>query len=112
MYTTLFTHSACLEHDTGLGHPECSDRLRAVLAALEAEDFCLLDRQEAPRATIEQIARAHPQAHVERVLAMVPAEGHAGVDADTVVSPGSGEAALRAAGAVVAAVDAVAAGRS
>ncbi|HYD68222.1 histone deacetylase family protein [Azospirillum sp.] len=112
MYTTLFTHSACLEHDTGLGHPECSDRLRAVLAALDAEDFCLLDRQEAPRATVEQIARAHPQDFVERVLAMIPAEGHSGVDADTVVSPGSGEAALRAAGAVVAAVDAVASGRS
>lgn len=110
MQTALFTHTACLDHDTGLGHPECSDRLKAVLAAFEAEDFFLLDRHEAPRATVEQIARAHPPDHVERILAMVPDHGHAGVDADTVLSPGSGEAALRAAGAVVAAVDAVATG--
>ncbi len=112
MLTTLFTHAACLEHDTGLGHPECADRLRAVLAALETEEFYLLERQEAPRATIEQIARAHPAEHIDRVLAAIPEHEHAGIDADTVVSPGSGEAALRAAGAVVAAVDAVAGGHA
>ncbi len=112
MFTTLFTHAACLEHDTGLGHPECADRLRAVLAALETEEFYMLERQDAPRATIEQIARAHPKEHVERVLSLVPEHDHAGVDADTVLSPGSGEAALRAAGAVVAAVDVVASGHS
>ncbi|MGQ9366021.1 histone deacetylase family protein [Azospirillum sp. A39] len=112
MHTSLFTHSACLEHDTGLGHPECADRLKAVLAALEAEEFFLLDRQEAPRAAVEQIARVHPRSYVERLLSLMPQAGHAGIDADTVVSPGSGEAALRAAGAVVAAVDAVAAGGS
>ncbi len=112
MFTSLFTHPACLEHDTGLGHPECSDRLKAVLAALESEEFALLERQEAPLATVEQIARAHPKAYVERILGMIPKKGHAGIDADTVVSPGSGEAALRAAGAVCAAVDAVATGHS
>jgi acetoin utilization deacetylase AcuC-like enzyme len=110
MFTMLFSHPACLEHDTGLGHPECSDRLRAILSALETEDFHLLDRQEAPRATLEQIARVHPRAHIDQVLAAIPEHGHAGIDADTVVSPGSGEAALRAAGAVIAAVDAVATG--
>ena len=107
MNTALFTHSACLGHDTGEDHPECADRLRAVLSALEAESFHLLDRREAPRATVDQLARIHPRAHVEAVLAGIPASGHAAIDADTVVSPGSGEAALRAAGAVVAAVDAV-----
>lgn len=112
MYTSLFTHSACLDHDTGLGHPECADRLRAVLAALETEEFYMLDRQEAPRATNEQLLRAHPQHHIDRVFAAIPETEHSGIDADTVVSPGSGEAALRAAGAVVAAVDAVATGLS
>ncbi|TWA61657.1 acetoin utilization deacetylase AcuC-like enzyme [Azospirillum brasilense] len=112
MFTTLFTHAACLDHDTGLGHPECADRLRAVLAALETEEFYMLERQEAPLATLEQLSRAHPQEHVERILALVPELEHAGIDADTVMSPGSGEAALRAAGAVVAAVDAVASGHS
>lgn len=112
MYTSLFTHSACLDHDTGLGHPECADRLRAVLAALETEEFYMLDRQEAPRATVEQLLRAHPQHHIDRVFSAIPETEHSGIDADTVVSPGSGEAALRAAGAVVAAVDAVATGQS
>lgn len=112
MYTTLFTHRACLEHDTSFGHPECADRLRAVLAALETEEFTLLDRQEAPLATIEQLTRVHPRDYVDRILAAIPEQDHAGIDDDTIVSPGSGEAALRAAGAVCAAVDAVSSGQS
>ncbi|MBO6686374.1 MAG: histone deacetylase family protein, partial [Parvibaculum sp.] len=51
MTTLLVTHSACLEHEMPPGHPECVDRLRAVLGALEAEEFALLQRAEAPRAT-------------------------------------------------------------
>ena len=107
MITALFTHPACLEHDTGLGHPECAERLTAILAAFESERFALLDRRTAPRAEIDQIARVHRRDYINRVFAAVPRRGHAGLDADTVVSPGSGEAALRAAGAVCAAVDAV-----
>lgn len=110
MNTALFTHPACLDHDTGPGHPECADRLRAVLRALDDERFHFLDRREAPRAEPDQLARAHPAPYVERLLAAMPGTGHAALDADTVVSPGSGEAALRAAGAVVAAVDAVCSG--
>jgi len=105
MHTALFTHPSCIEHDTGLGHPESADRLRAVLGALEGEAFHLLDRQEAPRAEKKQIARVHNQAYIDRVLAAVPRQGHVGLDPDTVISPESGEAMLRAAGAVVAAVD-------
>ncbi|MCA8931158.1 MAG: histone deacetylase family protein, partial [Rhodospirillaceae bacterium] len=107
MNTLLFTHPACLDHDTGLGHPESPDRLRAVLAALNGEAFMFLDRREAPLATIEQLVRAHPRAYVDQVLGEVPDQGYADLDADTVLSPGSGEAALRAAGAVCAAIDAV-----
>jgi len=112
MNTLIFTHPACFDHDPGFGHPENADRLRAILATLEAESFCLLDRREAPRATVDQIARAHPRRYVERILEMVPEHGYVDLDADTVVSPGSGEAALRAAGAVVGAVDAVFSDRS
>lgn len=112
MFTSLFTHAACLEHDTGLGHPECADRLRAVLAALETEEFYMLERQEAPRATMEQLLRAHPQSHIDQLYTAIPKEGREGLDADTVLSPGTWEAALRAAGAVCAAVDAVATGHS
>jgi acetoin utilization deacetylase AcuC-like enzyme len=107
MSTILLTHSACLAHDTGMGHPERIDRLRAVLAGLDSETFQDLDRREAPEATRDQLARVHPRAYVDAVLERIPSEGLAALDADTVVSPGSGEAALRAAGAVCAAVDAV-----
>ena len=61
MTTLLYTHPACLDHDTGPQHPERPARLKAVLAALEAEEFRALERREAPRATIEQIARVHPR---------------------------------------------------
>lgn len=110
MVTGLFSHAACLAHDTGQGHPECPERLRAVLMRLEAEEFSYLDRREAPRASSEQISRVHPSDFVDRILRTVPQAGLRLVDGDTVVSPGSGEAALRAAGAVCAAVDAVMAG--
>lgn len=107
MTTALFTHPACIEHDPGYGHPEGFDRLRAVLAALDGEAFVALDRRSAPSATIEQIARAHDRGYVETFLASVPAAGRNSIDPDTILSPRSGEAALRAAGAAIAAVDAV-----
>jgi acetoin utilization deacetylase AcuC-like enzyme len=111
--TTLFvTHEACLAHDAGRHHPESPARLKAVLAALEAPAFAALARREAPRAAFEDLARAHAPGHVEAIVALIPDKGHAAIDADTIVSPGSGEAALRAAGAVCAAVDAVIAGEA
>jgi acetoin utilization deacetylase AcuC-like enzyme len=110
MTTALFTHSACLGHDPGPSHPERPARLTAVLKALEASEFAALDRREAPRADTEQVARAHSTDYVDAILGAVPAQGRVGLDPDTYLSPGSGEAALRAAGAVCAAVDAVMAG--
>jgi acetoin utilization deacetylase AcuC-like enzyme len=107
MTTFLYTHPACLEHDPGRHHPESPARLRAVLEALEDSEFARLERREAPEAAIEDLERVHPRRHVERLLGAVPKSGHLGIDADTVLSPASGAAALRAAGAVVAAVDAV-----
>ena len=112
MTTLLYSHEACIGHDTGSMHPESPARLKAILAALEAEEFGGLSRREAPRASVEQIARVHPRAFVEAVLAAIPESGLGGLDADTIVSPGSGEAALRAAGAVCAAVDAIMAGEA
>lgn len=107
MNTALYTHAACLEHDTGWGHPECADRLRVILRGLDRDEFAFLDRREAPRATVEQIARVHRPAYVANLLDQVPVDGLVMIDGDTSMSPGSGEAALRAAGAVCAAVDAV-----
>jgi acetoin utilization deacetylase AcuC-like enzyme len=112
MTTVVFTHQACLEHDPGSHHPESPDRLRAVLAGLAQPEFASLERRQAPRAELDEVMRVHPRAFIEAVLAAVPQRGHAPLDADTSLSPRSGEAALRAVGAVCAAVDAVVAGEA
>ena len=108
----LFTHSVCLQHDPGPGHAESPARLRAVLEALDQDRFATVDRVEAPRATREQLLRVHTQAHVDRILAITPESDTVRLDEDTLMSPASAEAGLRAAGAVVAAVDAVMAGHA
>ncbi len=110
--TALFTHPACLAHDMGRGHPERPARLQAILDALDKPEFAALDRREAPPASVEEIASVHDRDYVEEVLRAVPKTGLAQLDPDTALSPHSGEAALRAAGAVVAAVDAVATGEA
>ena len=111
MATALFTHPACLLHDNGPGHPECPERLKAILAELEKPDYAALIRREAPQATIEHITRVHDPAYIGRILKHVPQKGYAQLDPDTALSPGSGEAALRAAGALIAAVDDVMSGK-
>jgi acetoin utilization deacetylase AcuC-like enzyme len=104
----LFTHRACLGHDPGGGHPECPDRLRAVMAALDHPDFVTLLREEAPLATVEQLCLVHPRGYVDAILGLAPPEGDVlALDSDTFVSTGSAAAALRAAGGVMAGVDAV-----
>lgn len=112
MTTLLLTHPSCLGHDTAAGHPERPARLRAVMTALDRPEFAPLLRREAPEATMAELALVHPPEHVERVLAAIPADGYVQFDADTIASPGSREAVLRAAGAARAAVDAVMAGEA
>ncbi len=112
MTTLLYSHPICAEHSAGSHHPERPERLRAVLAALEAGEFAALERRQAPIIDVAGIERVHPPAHVRRILDNVPASGHAHLDADTAMSPASGEAARRAAGAVSAAIDAVIAGEA
>lgn len=108
MSTLLISHPSFLEHDPGEYHPECPDRLRAVMAAFEDESFALLERALAPPATLEQLLRVHPQTYVETILGVRPAADEiVMIDGDTAMSAGSAEAAMHAAGAVVAGVDAV-----
>ena len=108
MTVALITHPACLDHDTGPFHPERPDRLRRVLQALEHPRFSALLRDLAPLATEDQLARVHPPEYIRAILDIAPEPGQRiNLDADTVMSPGSREAALRAAGAAIMAVDAV-----
>ncbi|MFN3919126.1 MAG: histone deacetylase family protein [Methylohalobius sp.] len=107
MTTRVYTHPACLDHDTGSGHPECRARLEVILKTLASARFATLEWHTAPAAGLKQLALVHTQGHIEAVKAAIPERGYAFIDPDTVVSPGSFEAALRAAGAVCAAVEAV-----
>ena len=112
MSTSLYSHPVCVEHDPGAHHPEQPGRLRAVLKALEAEAFDNLVRVSAPKASLAQIERIHAAYYVEKVFENVPESGLFHLDPDTAMSPKSGEAALRAAGGVCAAVDAVIGGQA
>lgn len=106
----LYTHQACLQHASPTDHAECPARLQAVLNALDTDRYAGLDRVEAPRATREQLLRVHAAAHVDAILLGAPEREVRMLDADTYLCAHSLEAALRASGAVVAAVDAVIAG--
>jgi acetoin utilization deacetylase AcuC-like enzyme len=108
MSVRIYTHDACLAHDTGPGHVERPPRLTAVIEALRAA-FDDLDWQSAPRAGREQLLRVHSPGLLEAVLAP-QRDRIVALDPDTMLSPRSAEAALRAAGALVAAVDAACAG--
>ncbi|MCZ6720745.1 MAG: histone deacetylase family protein [Proteobacteria bacterium] len=110
--TQLYSHPVFLDHDTGDFHPESPKRLNAITKLLEDAEFAGLERCEAREASEEELARVHSKAHIADLLAAIPERGQAALDPDTVVSPRSGEAARRAAGAVCAAVDAVVAGET
>ncbi len=109
MKTALLTHADCLGHVTPDGHPERVARLEHILHALEALD---LNRVTAPLAADDDLLRVHPESYIQDVRQACPAEGFAQIDGDTFVSPGSVDAAYRAAGAVVRAVDMVLGGEA
>ena len=107
MTTLLLSHPACLDHLNPMGHPERPDRIRAIERVLENEKFQTLAREQAPMASMEMIALAHPMEYVEQVRDAAPREGMVRLDADTTMSPGTFEAVMRAAGGAVLAVDEV-----
>jgi len=111
MSTLLVSHRACLDHLTPAGHPERPDRLRAIEQVLEAEAFQDLAREQAPLGTKEQIALCHPTDYVDEIESASPDYGLVRLDADTTMSPGSYEAALRGVGGGILAADEVIAGK-
>jgi acetoin utilization deacetylase AcuC-like enzyme len=98
-------HSSSLEHDTGFGHPERADRVRALEAELERRDWLGWKRREAPRVSDEQLLAVHTPGHVRAVRELSAREG--AFDMDTPLSEGSWEAALHAAGGACALVEAL-----
>jgi acetoin utilization deacetylase AcuC-like enzyme len=113
MATALLTHPDCVLHEMGAGHPESPQRLKAILAALEASGLVSrLMVREAPEAKREELERVHDSAHVELVFGAAPDRGYAYLDPDTSMNPRSLSAALRAAGAVVTATDMVMSGEA
>ncbi len=112
MSTLLLTHSAFVGHDTGFGHPERAERMRALDKVFAHETFADLVREEAPlRDDLETaIVRAHPQAYYDAIAQLRPDPDGAEtvrLDGDTVMSPGSWQAVCRAVGAGLRAVDRV-----
>ena len=107
MTTLLLSHDSGLQHATPAGHPERPDRLRAINAVLEEEQFADLAREPAPEGEFEAITRVHPMVYVEAMRAAVPKQGLARIDADTALSSTSWEPILRAVGGAVLAVDEV-----
>lgn len=106
MSLALFTHPASLAYETGPDNPESAERLRAVWRALEAPEFEHILREQAPRATRAQLEAVHDPDYID-ALAALPPDKVTFIDSDTVFAPGTLEAAWRAAGGAVAAVDAV-----
>ena len=109
MTTALITHEAGYEHLMPPGHPEQVARLAHVLEALEGK---ALTRVAAPMAAEDDLLRVHPRSHLERLRKAAPETGWAQLDGDTFLSPGTMEAAWRAAGGAVRAVDMVMTGEA
>ncbi len=110
MTTLILHHPATLEHRTPDGHPERPDRIRAVEAALAEGALAALPRRQPAAAALDTVALAHPREWIETLLAASPADGLFAVDGDTIMSPGTLEAALRGVGGATEAVDAVVTG--
>ena len=112
MTTLYITHDCFLAHQGPAGHPERPERLRSLQRIVDEDEALELERASAPLADMESIARVHSSAHIDRVRKAEPQADVANLDADTYVSPGSFEAARRASGAAVLAVERVVSGEA
>jgi acetoin utilization deacetylase AcuC-like enzyme len=112
MATAYYSHADCRAHDMGDGHPECPQRLDAISDHLIATGLdTALERREAPAVDERDLALAHDTLYVHELrgfMEQIEASGRRrALDPDTSAGPGTWRAVLRAAGAAVAATDAV-----
>ena len=105
--TILFTHQSCLRHEVAAGHPENPSRLKVLETLFAEEAFSGLERRDAPLGTVDQITLMHSERYVEEIVRAVPDNEFLYLDADTSLSNGSSEAAMRGCGSVCAAIDAL-----
>ena len=112
MVTRYYEHAVFKEHITPPGHPERIDRLRALEAALTAEQFNDLERIQAPQANDHKVCLAHPKEFLDRIKNEIPTVGLVRIDGDTVVSPRSFDAAMHGVGGILAGVDDVFSGQA
>jgi acetoin utilization deacetylase AcuC-like enzyme len=113
MSTAYITHADCLRHEMGSSHPECPDRLRSVSDQMRASG--LMDdvrTLEAPLAEADDLKRVHRADYVDLIFDNAPSEGYVQLDPDTAMNPHSLNAARRAAGAGILAVDELMGGRA
>ena len=109
MRVLVYTHQDCARHVTPPGHPERVERLAAVERGLAGLDVV---RRDCPPGAEAEVLRCHPAGYLAKVRRAVPEAGFVALDGDTILSPGSLDAALRAVGGICAAVDAVMAGEA
>lgn len=113
MQTAYISHPLFLKHDMGAHHPECPARIHAVEDQLIASGLMnYLQHHDAPEVTREQLLRVHDEVHIDQMEDSVPLQGIVHIDGDTAMNPFTYKAALRAAGAVVMAVDLVMSGKT
>jgi acetoin utilization deacetylase AcuC-like enzyme len=113
MTIAYISHPDCLKHEMGRHHPECPERLGAIEDQLLSSGISgLLTHLDAPLASVEQVTRVHPRDYFDAIREASPETGIVHLDPDTAMSPGSFNAALRAAGAAVLATDLVIGGKA
>ena len=103
----VYSHSACLSKENGVGHPERKERLESILDSIQRIDDLSIELNEAPKAQYKDINLVHPQSYLEEIFEMIPSQGLVGVEkepyADTLLCPDSKEAILRACGSGISA---------
>ena len=110
MTTLLLSHRSSLDHQTPPGHPERPDRIRAIEQVLGESRFDKLVREQAPEGTLDSVTLCHSEHYISELRHIAPQSGLIYLDADTSMSPGTWEAAMRGVGGAVAATDAVMSG--